>query len=236
MDRSPAPLRLTPQHRGGEQADWRRRTPHLLAALALHMAPLALLLTALPLKPRDLAGAFGQSVSVTLVSTGPATVASAPAAAAQPSLASLERRLSDTSVPSQAAPAAAQPVQTTRLSDLLEPQGGSQAGRAMNAPPRPSTGMDDDPFARASVSYRGDDPEKAARLQAKARSCARAVKAARLLLIINSEGYLVARPRALGAAGAEKSIARTIAAVERCAPFADAASAGPPRSYEIEVG
>lgn len=97
-------------------------------------------------------------------------------------------------------------------------------------------GGDDDPFARASVSYRGDDPVKAARIRSKAQACARSAKALRLLLIINSEGYLVARPRSLETAETDKAALRTISAIERCAPFADAATPGPPRSYEIEIG
>jgi hypothetical protein len=93
---------------------------------------------------------------------------------------------------------------------------------------------DDDPFARAAVSYRGEDPAKGQRIQAKAKACVRNASKLRVLVIINSEGFLVARPQALGAP--DPRAASTISAIERCAPFLEAATPGSPRSYEINLG
>ncbi|WP_206677353.1 hypothetical protein [Caulobacter sp. SSI4214] len=216
-------------------ARWRRRSIRLLAAVALHLLPFTLLVLALPQAPKPIGGSFGQSVSVTLVAGAPASAAATPRP--QQDLASLQQRLSDFG-PTVASEPTTTPSSTTRLSDLFGPADAKPAqGGGANAPaPSQSVGSDDDPFARASVSYRGDDPAKALRLQAKAQRCAQGSKSARLLVIINSEGYLVARPRPLGPSAGSDKVAKTIAAVERCAPFADAATPGPPRSYEINVG
>ncbi|MDR6624322.1 hypothetical protein [Caulobacter segnis] len=177
-------------------------------------------------------------MSITLVSSAPSSAAatSASRSAAQPAFARMERRLSDQTPDLSAASPRPTSAQTTRLSDLFSPEGDATTHTAAKGPPSPLMGGDDDPFARASVSYRGDDPGKAARLQAKARRCARAAKSTRFLLIINSEGYLVARPRPLGGKTEDKSVAKLIAAVAGCGPFTDAATPGPPRSYEIDVG
>ncbi len=203
--------------------------------MALHLLPLSLLALAFPQAPKPIGGSFGNSVSVTLVSGAPASATAAPRP--QQNLASLQQRLAEFG-PVVASDPAAPPSTTTRLSDLFGPTDAkSGQGSGANMPSAvPTAGSDDDPFARASVSYRGDDPAKAMRLQAKAQRCARGGKAARLLVIINSEGYLVARPRPSGSAPPDDKVAKTITAVERCAPFVDAATPGPPRSYEINVG
>ena len=236
MDSSPAPLSLVRAEQDASPAPWRNRAWRLAGALAIHLVPLTLLLSALPLKPRDLGGAFGASVSVTLVSGSSAARPAAQPKPIEPSLANLERRLSDQApVVAEAASPSSSAATPTRLSDLFDTSPGSP-GQAAKGQPRPTVGVDDDPFARASVSYRGDDPEKTARLRSKAQSCTRSAKALRLLLIINSEGYLVARPRALGMANTDKAALKTISAIERCAPFSDAATPGPPRAYEIDIG
>lgn len=46
----------------------------------------------------------------------------------------------------------------------------------------------------------------------------------------------MAKPRSLGTAKPDAAAERAIAAVQRCAPFFDAATPGPPRSYEINLG
>lgn len=238
MSNSPAHLQLTPFAPRSSSPAWRRKAPQIVGALVVHLAPLALLWNALPLKPIDLGGAFGQSISVTLVSSAPSS-APAPSetrTSAQPALARMEQRLSAQAPDSAPVSQDSKSAQPTNLSDLFDPQDGGPSKAAAKGPPSPVLGADDDPFARASVSYRGDDPEKAARLQSKARRCARAAKSTRLLLIINSEGYLVARPRLLGAKNEDRTLAKVIAAVEACGPFSDAATPGPPRSYEIDVG
>ncbi len=217
---------------------WRRKAPHILGALLIHLAPLALLAGALPLKPRDLGGAFGQSVSVTLVSSAPSS-ARAPSqtmASAQPSLAQLEQRLSAQTASSPPATVSSRATPSTSLSDLFGDPGSGAPKAAAKGLPGPSIGADDDPFARASVSYRGDDPAKAALLQTRARKCAKSTRPARVLLIINSEGYLVARPKLIGAGSLDKATAKAMAAIESCGPFLDAATQGPPRSYEINLG
>ncbi len=237
MDIQPPPSLIIRTSQDVSSDGWKGKAARLLGAAAIHLAPLAFLLLALPPKPSDLGGAFGQSVAVTLVSGAPARASAPPSQTQQPSLADLEQRLSDKGLTVAEPPPSSQSAASpTRLSDLFDTQAGAAGQAAAKGPPRPTAGADDDPFARASVSYRGDDPEKTARLRSKAQGCTRGAKAMRLLLIINSEGYLVARPRPLGGAGAEKSTLKTINAVERCAPFAEAATPGPPRSYEIEIG
>jgi hypothetical protein len=57
----------------------------------------------------------------------------------------------------------------------------------------------------------------------------------RLLVIIDADGRLVGKPRLLGAIKDQGSAERTIAAIERCGPYAMAASPGAPRSYEIQL-
>jgi hypothetical protein len=237
MSADPRPLLL--QRTAWRQESEGRPTTLLrwLATIALHAIPAALLLSALPPKPRDLGGAFGQSVSVTLVSGAPR-----PARQDQPrtsNLSALAQRLSEqtlTTADVSSLPAATAPSPPTRLSDLFDRQGATSGQLTAKGPLRPAAGADDDPFARASVSYRGDDPAKAARLLAKAKGCAPGAQALRLLVIINAEGYLMAKPRPLDATANEPRTARIIAAVERCAPFTDAATPGPPRSYEINLG
>lgn len=214
-------------------SSWRRRAATLGAAAALHVLPLLLLLTAAPTKPRLIGGQFGQAVSINLVSGAPSAAVAAPPVA-PPDLPTLEQRLSETGLIA-ADPSASTSTPSTRLSDLFDakPAGGGAAADSA-ALPAPSSGTGDDPFARAGVSYRGDDPAKASRLSASVQRCARGVGPARLLLIINAEGYLVARPRPIGPGGAAK-LQKVLDAVERCAPFVDAATPGAPRSYEVEI-
>lgn len=238
MSNSSADLQLGTDPSSHSSDLWRRKAPHILGALVIHLAPLALLVGALPLKPRDLGGAFGQSVSVTLVSSAPspARAPSATVASAQPNLARLEQRLSAPNETSPFVPASSSSTPSTSLSDLFGDPGNGPRKAAAKGLPGPLIGVDDDPFARASVSYRGDDPAKAARLQSKARRCAKSTRPARVLLIINSEGNLVARPRLISAGSVDKAAAKTMAAIEACGPFLDAATQGPPRSYEIDLG
>lgn len=238
MQTSSPPLQLDRLASANGSPSWRRKALWILGALAVHLAPIAMLLGALAPKPNDLGGAFGSSVSITLVSSAPSSTsaASASTSAAQPALARMEQRLTDQTVDPAATSHTPTQARTTRLSDLFSSEGAGPAQTAAKGPPSPLMGGDDDPFARASVSYRGDDPAKAARLQAKARNCSRATQSTRLLVIINSEGYLVARPRLLGAKPEDKSVAKVIAALAGCGPFTDAATPGPPRSYEIDVG
>jgi hypothetical protein len=237
MIRTSRPLLLeppspTPQHeRLNGIVSW-------LAAITVHLVPFLLLLGALQAKPREPGGAFGQSVSVTLISQGPSlnqAVSQRTSTPLKSTLSSLERRLSDHGPALADAHSVSKPAPSTRLSDLFDAQGGL-AGQASNGPSRPTAGTGDDPFARASVSYRGDDPIKIARLNSRARTCAQGTKAMRFLLIINSEGYLVAKPRALSTEAPEKAVLKAASAIEHCAPFADAATPGPPRSYEIDLG
>ena len=237
MSNSSADLQLGTDPSSRASNLWRRKAPHFLGALVIHLAPLALLVGALPLKPRDLGGAFGQSVSVTLVSSAPspARAPSATVASAQPNLARLEQRLSAPNETSPFVPASSSSTPSTSLSDLFGSPGDG-APKAAKGLPAPSTGADDDPFARTFVSYRGDDPAKAARLQSQARRCAKPTRPARVLLIINSEGNLVARPKLIGAGSVDKAAAKAMAAIEACGPFLDAATQGPPRSYEINLG
>lgn len=233
MNAAPRPLTLDRARASADGPSWAPGLARWSGAIALHLLPLALLVSALPIKPKDVGGAFGQSVSVTLVSGARSSASEHLAQASRPSLASLEGRLSDTTANVADGNTPSGQLTSTRLSDLFD-----QAGTGATAPQGPisPSGIDDDPFARASVSYRGDDPAKAARLRSKAQTCARGAGRLRLLLIINSEGYLAARPRALGGREDEKAVARASSAIERCAPFPEAATPGPPRSYEIDLG
>lgn len=228
-----APLSLCPAGQRPQERHWRERAARLIGAIALHAAPIGLLSLALPPRPQPIGGPFGQAVSITLVSSAPTPARQA--ASSPPSLAQLERRLSEQgTVPSRATTPPAH--SNTRLSDLLDNSAApSGAAAAQGSQLAMTAGAQDDPFARAAVSYRGDDPAKAARLQAKARGCARGMGVARLLVIINFEGYLVARPTPV-TGGSMNKFAKAISAVERCAPFVEAATPGPPRSYEIEIG
>lgn len=236
MDLTPRPLLLSSAaspHLSRNRL--RGRALFLFGAAALHLVPLALLLSALPLKPKSMGGAFGQSISVTLVPGAP-TRAAAPQEA-RPNLTNLAQRLSEQGLKAAVPSALPAPSASTRLSDLFDQKIGAPGQAPVSGPTLSAmAGTGDDPFARASVSYRGDDPAKASRLQTRAQRCAQGARALRLLLIINAEGYLVARPRPLSSTANDAKTARTIAAVERCAPFADAATPGPPRSYEINVG
>jgi hypothetical protein len=216
--------------------DWRGKVVRLTGAIVIHLLPLTLLVFALPLKPKTLGGTFGQSVAVTLVSGTPGQAASSPPQPNPNQLSNLERRLSDRGLTVAEPVTAAKAAAPTRLSDLFDAQTGVTGQAPTKGPQRPTAGADDDPFARASVSYRGDDPQKSARLQSKAQACARGTRTLRVLLIINAEGYLVARPRSLSTSAPDKATLKAISAIERCAPFADAATPGPPRSYEIDIG
>ncbi|MBO9547462.1 hypothetical protein, partial [Caulobacter sp.] len=214
----PSPFRRARPSQALALERWRSRGARLLGALVIHLLPVAGLLVALPSEPKASGAAFGQSVTVTLVSGAPTRTSTPNPSTARHDLAALEQRLSDKGLAVAEPLAAAPSTKLTRLSELFDAPAGGAGQVDANARPRLSAGGDDDPFARASVSYRGDDPVKAARLNAKARRCTQGAGAMRLLLIINSEGYLVAKPRRLGQAGSSKAAAKTIDAIERCAP------------------
>ena len=182
MDSLPPPLQLSPAVRKRRTDAWRGRALRLLGAVTVHLLPLALLVSALPTRPKDLGGAFGQSVAVTVVSGAPRAAAAA-AQPKPPSFAGLEQRLSHHAGVVAAPPPRAQAAAPTSLSDLFDRPSGAPGQVAAKGAPQQAMGGDDDPFARASVSYRGDDPAKAARLRSKAQTCARGAKALRLLCI-----------------------------------------------------
>lgn len=204
--------------------------------MALHLLPFIVLTSALPLTPREIGGGFGQPVSITLVSGAPASSPAAAEPEVKANLEGIERRLSQETVETPRTSSPSTSTNTTRLSDLFREEmgAGGQAG-ASGRSNGPSTG-EDDPFTRAAVSYRGDDPAKAASLAAKARRCVQEAKGMRLLVIINSQGQLMARPRPLGSVATDKRVQKAVSALERCAPFTDAASPGAPRSYEVDLG
>jgi hypothetical protein len=115
---------------------------------------------------------------------------------------------------------------------------GETAGDAPNAGAK-QAGADllassDDPYARASVSFRGDDPAKATSLKAQVTRCAKRLSGARLLVLIDSGGRLVGQPRLVSGLTPDREAA-VAAAIARCAPFDSAASPGAPRSYEIQI-
>jgi hypothetical protein len=115
--------------------------------------------------------------------------------------------------------------------------GPAAAGAPGPATPRGALTSTDDPFSRAFVSYRGDDPAKAASLEGKARTCAKSFgDPLRVLVIIDADGRLLGRPKPVGATGRDPAgLEKIVAAVERCAPYAKAATPGAPRSYEVEI-
>jgi hypothetical protein len=205
------------------------------ASVVLHLLPLLVLTSALPPKTRPVTGAFGQAVSITLVKGGPAlAVASSTPMPAQASFSALERRLSE-ATPATAAPPRQSSAPATRLSDLFNAQSGAN-GAVVASIPALTAGSRDDAFGRASVSYRGQDAIRAARLTAKARSCLPGAGPARLLLIIDAHGRMVGRPRLLDSRVPITSAQQMLDALERCGPFSDVATDGAPRSYEVEIG
>lgn len=210
------------------------RIAPLLGATLLHTAILmACLLRPMPAYV-PASGTFGGAVAVTLT-PGPPSPRSDHRTATTPSLASLERRLS-TSATTQAAPppASTSSPPSGSLSQML----GENAGDAPNTGAK-QAGADllassDDPYARASVSFRGDDPAKATNLKVQATRCAKRFSGARLLLLIDSKGRLVGQPRLVSGLTPDRATA-VAAALERCGPFETAASPGAPRSYEIQI-
>lgn len=217
-------------------ARWRARAYRWGAALALHALPLTLIALALPATPKDPGGAFGSAVSVTLVAGVSSQVSAQRPKVTTSDLSALEKRLAAVSPPTTStAHSSSQPARTS-LSELIDAPAHPNGGSSAEGLPRSAAGADDDPFARAAVSYRGDDPIKAARLEAKTRHCAHSTKALRVLMIINSEGRLMAKPQALGASSTDKAVRKTLLAIERCAPFIEASSPGPPRSYVVNLG
>lgn len=215
-------------------ARWRGRVLRWAGALVLHLLPLALLALSLPPKPKELGGAFGSAVSVTLVAGLPSRASAAPTARPTSDLSSLQERLAQPNPSPETPLTAPSRAASTRLSDLFDTPNQGAGAASSQGPPRPSLGGDDDPFARASVSYRGDDPLKAAKLEAKVKRCAPFARGLRLLLIINADGGLAARPRALGPTS-NKGLAAAVGAIEQCGPFAEAATPGAPRSYEVNL-
>lgn len=120
------------------------------------------------------------------------------------------------------------------LADLMGP---AAAGAPGPPTPRGVLTSSDDPFSRAFVSYRGDDPAKASSLETKARTCAQTFGAPlRVVVILNAEGRLLGRPKPVNATGRDPAgLEKIVAAVERCAPYSKAATPGAPRSYEIQI-
>lgn len=182
---------------------------------------------------------FGGAVSVTLVNGGPSR--SGTTAASRPALDTLANRLSAApEVPAQRALSTPPPPPTTSLSDLMNEgvaRQGAQTASIGGATSSDLTSAGDDPFSRASISFRGADPQKIARLQAQVQACAKMHEgAARLLLLIDAEGRLQSKPRVTaGLAPGSGKAASLIAAIERCGAFTAAASPGAPRSYEVEI-
>lgn len=202
-----------------------------IAAL-LHGALLVALLNAPILRPAAQSGAFGQSVSVTLVSAGPGQPQTRSSASTETPLSALADRLTAADQPAN--PNSRRGADGASLSDLMGP---AAAGAPGPATPRGALTSTDDPFSRAFVSYRGDDPAKAASLEGKARTCAKSFgDPLRVLVIIDADGRLLGRPKPVGATGRDPAgLEKIVAAVERCAPYAKAATPGAPRSYEVEI-
>ena len=177
MNPSLPPLLLKRAEPPPDEDRWRGTALRWLGAALLHLAPCMLLMSAVPHKPQIMGGAFGESVSITLVSGGPKSAQTAPEA--RPNLSSLERRLSQRGV-TVAEPSTAAPLSSTRLSDLLDHKtaGHGPEGPASNSQKQLSTpGTDDDPFARASVSYRGDDQARPHDCRPKHRNASAAASA-----------------------------------------------------------
>jgi hypothetical protein len=214
-----------------------RRQPNRLAAWAtaalLHGGVLALLLNAPTFKPAAQSGAFGHSVSVTLVSASAGRPQASAAPRTEAMLNALADRLAQPEQPSR--PNSRRGTEGASLADLMGPA--PAAGAPGPVAPKGALLSSDDPFSRAFVSYRGDDPAKAASLESKAQTCARSLGAPlRVLVIIDAEGRLLGRPKLVGAAGRDPaSLDKIVSAVERCAPYAKAATPGAPRSYEVEI-
>jgi hypothetical protein len=212
-----------PSGTSASRSRWQRHAVRLGASVVLHLLPLLVLTSALPPKTRPVTGAFGQAVSITLVKGGPAlAVASSTPMPAQASFSALE-------------PPRQSSAPATRLSDLFNAQSGAN-GAVVASIPALTAGSRDDAFGRASVSYRGQDAIRAARLTAKARSCLPGAGPARLLLIIDAHGRMVGRPRLLDSRVPITSAQQMLDALERCGPFSDVATDGAPRSYEVEIG
>lgn len=93
----------------------------------------------------------------------------------------------------------------------------------------------DDPYSRASVSYRGDDPVKTARLREALRNCVgTGSQSLRLQLLLDANGRVVGRPTFIGPGG-EGAREDVILRVQRCGPITAAATPGSPCSYQIEL-
>jgi hypothetical protein len=199
-------------------------------AALLHLVVLGPLLLAPVSKSGGVASAFGQSVSITLISTPGRHAPAPPQAAPLLSLASMADRLSR---PQSSTSTADQSAAATSLSELTG--GGGAAGAPASTGASAEVGGADDPLSRSFVSYRGSDPAKATMLRDKMRACVgRTLFSRRVRIILDSNGRLIGPAILIG--GAERPGAgRLLASVERCAPYTAAAVAGMPRSYEIEL-
>lgn len=214
------------------KAAWPGRIPSWVAAALLHAAPLLLLLSAAPLQPAKQSGTFGQTVSVTLVSASAGRPQSGASPRAQTALSALADRLADPALPSSSN--FRRGADGASLSDLMGPASSGAPSPTASRGPLTSS---DDPFSRAFVSYRGDDPAKADALEARARTCTKSLgEPLRVLVILNAEGRLLGRPKPVAAADRDPAgLEKIILAVERCAPYVKAATPGAPRSYEIQI-
>lgn len=205
------------------------------AAALLHLAILG---TLWPTAAKEAATYGDQVVSVTLV-TGVSSGPGKPASSRPPSLETLADRFGAGDV-QPVSQQTRMTVPSTRLDDLLGPSG-DNSGRASSTsqPPGGSLGRQIDPYASASVVYSGDDQAKATTLSRRANRCLDArIKGGpvRVVVIIDSQGNLVGRPREPQLSKRREDDALAVRAIQACAPYSAASVPGAPRAYEVEVG
>jgi hypothetical protein len=177
------------------------------------------------------------AVKVHLTALGPGTSeAGEPAPSKAEAFEIMERNLTSLSTPTAAErtlkkPAEAQP----KLSEILGEGRDTPQAQPTAAGGGTSVGsMIDDPYSRASVSYRGDDPAKIAALGAALGSClGKVAQPLRILLLLDANGRVLGKPAIIGAAD-PASMEAILLRVQRCGPITAAATPGSPRSYQIE--
>lgn len=221
-------LQSSPLDRAGSRL--RAVAPWAVAGL-LHLLVLSPLLLTPVSKASVEVGAFGQSVSITLISS---SARQPPAAAQTESLSRLAAMADRLSSPQPSTSTSAhEPASATSLSQLLGANG--DAGGIVSKDAPSALGGTDDPLSRSFVSYRGSDPAKAASLKAKMQVCVgRMLFSRRIRVILDANGRLIGPATIIR--GAEKPGSRGLqASVERCAPYTAAAAEGMPRSYEIDL-